>query len=162
MPMIPGFYGSYRGLACRVRLIRENPSIRPVEMKHAGDVHDLVRQELAGSDREMFLSVLVTSQNHLIGVETISIGDLNSCVVTAREVFKSAILANAAAIIVCHNHPSGSLIPSAEDKRITKMLARAGDLLGIKLLDHLIISHGGYRSVLYPDKKKKGERNHVI
>jgi DNA repair protein RadC len=62
-------------------------------------------------------------------------------------VFKSAILANAVAIIVCHNHPSGDLVPSDADIKITKQLIAAGELLGIKVLDHLIVSYQGYKSL---------------
>jgi DNA repair protein RadC len=62
-------------------------------------------------------------------------------------VFKSAILANAVAIIVCHNHPSGELVPSDEDIKLTKQLIEAGELLGIKVLDHLIVSNQGYKSL---------------
>jgi DNA repair protein RadC len=66
---------------------------------------------------------------------------------TPRDVFKSAILANAVAIIVCHNHPSGELVPSDEDIKLTKQLIEAGELLGIKVLDHLIVSSQGYKSL---------------
>jgi DNA repair protein RadC len=64
-----------------------------------------------------------------------------------REVFKSAILANAVGIILCHNHPSGELTPSNEDVQITKLIVDAGKLLGIKVLDHIIVSNKGYRSL---------------
>ena len=111
------------------------------------DVYELVKDELVNSDREMLLSVMLTVKNDLIGVETVSIGSITASTTTPRDVFKSAILANAVAIILCHNHPSGELIPSDEDIKITKQLIAAGELLGIKVLDHLIVSNQGYKSL---------------
>jgi len=90
---------------------------------------------------------MLTVKNDLIGVETVSIGSIVSSSITPRDVFKSSILANACGIIICHNHPSGSLIPSKEDIEITKQLIEAGELLGIKVLDHLIVSNQGYKSM---------------
>ena len=107
----------------------------------------MVKDELAGSDREMILSVMLTVKNDLIGVETVSIGSITASTTTPRDVFKSAILANAVSIIVCHNHPSGELVPSKNDIEITKQLIAAGELLGIKVLDHLIVSDQGYKSL---------------
>ncbi len=75
----------------------------------------------------------------MIGINTVSIGSLTGSVVHPREVFKPAILANAASIICGHNHPSGDLEPSNEDRAITKRLVASGRLLGIDVLDHLII-----------------------
>ena len=100
-----------------------------------------------GSDREMLLSIMLTVKNDLIGVETVSIGSITASTTTPRDIFKSAILANAVAIIVCHNHPSGELVPSKNDIEITKQLIAAGELLGIKVLDHLIVSNQGYKSL---------------
>ena len=76
----------------------------------------------------------------------ISHGDLSSSLVHPREVFKRAILNNAATIILCHNHPSGSLKPSLDDRSITNRLKSAGDLLGISVIDHIIISESDYIS----------------
>ena len=97
--------------------------------------------------REIMLSVLLTTKNHLIGVETVAIGSLNSTCLVPREVFKGAILANAASIILCHNHPSGDLTPSKEDIHMTEEMMKAGKLLGIKLLDHIIVSNQGYVTI---------------
>jgi DNA repair protein RadC len=90
---------------------------------------------------------MLTVKNDLIGVETVSIGSIVSANIAPRDVFKSAILANAVAIIVCHNHPSGELVPSDSDIELTKQLIAAGELLGIKVLDHLIVSNKGYKSL---------------
>jgi len=119
-----------------------------IRIKNPEDVYNLVKDELVNSDREILLSVMLTIKNDLIGVETVSIGSVTASIVAPRDVFKSAILANAVAIIICHNHPSGELIPSIEDIAITKQLIAAGELLGIRVLDHLIVSNRGYKSLV--------------
>ena len=128
-------------------LVRENASDEIIKINNESDAYELVKDELAGSDREMILSVMLTVKNDLIGVETVSIGSITASTTTPRDMFKSAILANAVAIIVCHNHPSGELVPSDADIKITKQLVDAGELLGIKVLDHLIVSNQGYKSL---------------
>ena len=105
------------------------------------------KRSCSNSDREMLLSIMLTVKNDLIGVETVSIGSVTASTTTPREIFKSAILANAVSIVICHNHPSGELEPSPEDIKLTKQLIHAGELLGIKVLDHLIISNQGYKSL---------------
>jgi DNA repair protein RadC len=145
--MKPNFNQNYKGIRCRVCLVREGTSDEIIKINSESDVYELVKDELAGSDREMILSVMLTVKNDLIGVETVSIGSITASTTTPRDVFKSAILANAVAIIVCHNHPSGDLAPSKNDMEITKQLIAAGELLGIKVLDHLIVSNQGYKSL---------------
>ena len=145
--MKPNFNQNYKGIKCHVCLIRENTADEIIKINNESDVYELVKEELAGSDREMLLSVMLTVKNDLIGVETVSIGSITASTITPRDVFKSAILANAVAIIVCHNHPSGELTPSDEDIELTKQLIAAGELLGIKVLDHLIVSSQGYKSL---------------
>lgn len=90
-------------------------------------------------DRENFAVIMLNGKNKITGLHIVSQGSLNQSVVHPRETFKAAILANAAAIILAHNHPSGETQPSHEDKEITKRLREAGDLLGIKVLDHVIV-----------------------
>ena len=145
--MKPNFNSNYKGIKCRVCLIREGSSDEVIKISKPDDVYELVKDELINSDREMLLSVMLTIKNDLIGVETVSIGSISSSSVIPRDVFKSAILANAVAIILCHNHPSGDLVPSNADLQATRQMIAAGDLLGIKVLDHLIISNNGYKSL---------------
>ena len=145
--MKPNFNQNYKGIRCRVCLIRENASDEIIKINNESDAYELVKDELINSDREILLSVMLTVKNDLIGVETVSIGSITASTTTPRDIFKSAILANAVAIIVCHNHPSGELTPSKNDIEITKQLIAAGELLGIKVLDHLIVSNQGYRSL---------------
>lgn len=96
--------------------------------------------------KEHFVVFYLDTQNCLIERQTISIGTLNASLVHPREVFEPALSLHAASIIVAHNHPSGSLDPSQEDKEVTKRLKQAGDLLGINLLDHIIVTKSGYLS----------------
>jgi DNA repair protein RadC len=145
--MKPNFNQNYKGIRCRVCLIRENTSDEVIRINKPSDAYELVKEELVNSDREILLSIMLTVNNDLIGVETVSIGSITASTTTPRDVFKSAILANAVAIIVCHNHPSGELVPSDSDIKITKQLIAAGELLGIKVLDHLIVSNKGYKSL---------------
>ena len=145
--MKPNFNQNYKGIRCRVCLVRENTGDEVIRINKPLDAYELVKDELVHSDREMLLSVMLTVKNDLIGVETVSIGSIVSANIAPRDVFKSAILANAVAIIVCHNHPSGELVPSDSDIALTKQIVEAGELLGIKVLDHLIVSNQGYKSM---------------
>lgn len=111
------------------------------------DVANLLMPELRDVKKEHFKSLLLNTKNQIIKVQTVSIGILDSSLVHPREVFKDAILASAASLIVAHNHPSGDPTPSAEDKRITQRLAECGQLLGIELLDHIIIGDNHWISL---------------
>ena len=86
------------------------------------------------------------TKNAVVGAFEVSKGSLNSSIVHPREVFKRAILSNANAILVAHNHPSGDLNPSSEDINMTKRLESAGDIIGIKVLDHLIVGENNFYS----------------
>jgi DNA repair protein RadC len=103
-------------------------------------------REYALERREHFLTVLLNARNRLIRKELISIGTLNGSLVHPREVFRSAILESAASLILVHNHPSDDPQPSADDLDITARIARAGEILGIELLDHVIICRSGFLS----------------
>lgn len=93
--------------------------------------------------REMLVVVSLDAKKTPIAAEVVSVGLLSSCMVGTPEVFRHAILACADALLCFHNHPSSSLTPSAEDIRVTKRLKEAGELLGIRLLDHIILGDGG-------------------
>lgn len=101
---------------------------------------------LEHQDREHLYGVFLDAKHHVIGMHLIAIGSMTEAIVHPREVFKCAILLNAAALAIAHNHPSGDPTPSAEDRLLTTRLAQAGELLGITLLDHLVIGHGRYYS----------------
>lgn len=95
--------------------------------------------------KEYFLALHLDGKNRIVAVEMVSIGSLNQSIVHPREVFKTALLSSAAAIILLHNHPTGDTTPSSEDLAITRRLKEVGDLLGIRVLDHIIIGDS-YRS----------------
>ena len=111
----------------------------------------LVKHLLEDSDREKLVVCCLNTKNEPTSISTVSIGSLNSSIVHPREVFKTAILSNAASVIISHNHPSGDTVPSKEDINITERIKEAGDIIGIKLLDHLIIGDREYLSL-----KEKG------
>ena len=93
----------------------------------------------AGADKEHFVALALDARGYALGVYVVTIGTVATSLVHPREVFKPAILASAASVIVCHNHPSGDPSPSAEDREATRRLKSAGDVLGIQLADHIII-----------------------
>ena len=136
---------TYQKLKVQVQLVREVPQDRP-PCESPDDVCQLVKQELAKADRERCLSLMLDARNRVIGIEEVSVGSLNANILHPREIFKSAILANAAAIILAHNHPSGSMDPSDEDLTITKRIQEAGKILGIDVVDHVIVGADGVTS----------------
>lgn len=115
------------------------------------DVKNLLMEEMRFLEKEHFKVILLNIKNHVISVEDISIGSLNSSIVHPREVFKPAIKRSSASIILAHNHPSGDPTPSREDIDITRRLCEAGKILGIEVIDHVIIGNGSFVSL-----KEKG------
>ena len=111
------------------------------------DVAALLMPALRDLDREHFLAVLLSTKNQVQDVVTVSIGSLSASIVHPREVLKPAIQASAAALIAVHNHPTGVPTPSPEDLEFTRRLARCGELVGIRLLDHVILGDGTYESL---------------
>jgi DNA repair protein RadC len=101
---------------------------------------------LQDTDREHFIVLFLDSRSAVIGINTVSIGTLTESLVHAREVFKGAILANAASVIVAHNHPSGEAFASEADLSVTTKLKEAGRILGIPIEDHVIVGEVGYFS----------------
>jgi DNA repair protein RadC len=96
--------------------------------------------------KEMFLTLHLDGKNRVVCVDLVSVGSLNQSIVHPREVFKTALLSNAAAVLLIHQHPTGDPSPSAEDIAITRRLKEAGDICGIKVLDHIIIGEDQYLS----------------
>lgn len=112
----------------------------------------LARKLYENADREMLIICSLNTKCSPLSLEIAAIGSVNSCIVSPREVFKNAILSNAASIIVFHNHPTGDCTPSVEDLSVTKCLIEAGELLGIPILDHIIIGD----SYSYLSLREKG------
>jgi DNA repair protein RadC len=97
--------------------------------------------------QEHFAVVLLDGRHRVLGDEVVSQGTLTASLVHPREVFRPALRASAAALILVHNHPSGDPTPSAEDRAVTERLARAGEILGIRVLDHVVVAERGYVSL---------------
>ena len=115
------------------------------------DAYEMIKEQLEGLDREQFIIACLNTKNEPTNITVVSVGSLNKAIVHPREVFKTAILSNAASIMAFHNHPSGETTPSQQDIQLTNRLYEAGELLSIKLLDHLIIGDGTFTSL-----KEKG------
>ena len=115
------------------------------------DAYEMIKEQLEGLDREQFIVACLNTKNEPTNISVVAVGTLNKAIVHPREVFKTAILSNAASIMAFHNHPSGNTEPSQQDIQLTNRLYEAGELLGIKLLDHLIIGDGTFTSL-----KEKG------
>ena len=119
---------------------------KPREIRGPDDVIAFVGPKLKREQREHFLVLLLNARHEVMAKETVSVGSLNASIVHPREVFKPAVLASAASIVLVHNHPSGDPEPSEEDLSITKRLVEAGELLGIGVLDHVIVASRGVTS----------------
>lgn len=128
-------------LGRRIGQVR-NPG-RPVVSSPA-DVDRLLRGRIANLDRENFVAVLLNTKNEVIESPLISVGTLSSSLVHPREVFKPAVRASAASVVLAHNHPSGKVEPSREDREVTRRLVGAAEILGIEVLDHIIVGDGHF------------------
>ena len=115
-----------------------------VKINRAEDVYKNVI--FPTTEQECFIVLLLNTKNVIIEQQLVSIGTVNSSLVHPREVFKEAIRKNSAHIILVHNHPSGDPEPSDEDHQITEMMKKAGKLLGIPVLDHVVIGDKRYYS----------------
>ena len=131
-----------------VQLVRERTQPSPVRtVTSPHDAYLVFRDWMEPRDRECFAIALMDTRNRIIGLHIVSIGSLNASLVHPRECFKPAILANASAILLAHNHPSGDAAPSSEDLAITARLKQVGELLGIAVLDHLVIGDSTFVSM---------------
>ena len=127
----------------RMQMVKEREL--PYAMKDINSpekVAALVRKVLAGADREHVLVLSQDAGGRLLAIEVVSIGTVNMALVEPREIFKHAILVGATGILMAHNHISGRCVPSDEDTQITRRIEKAGNLLGIPLIDHIIVGEG--------------------
>jgi DNA repair protein RadC len=118
----------------------------PKKIRSPADVEEVVRAFIGNADREIFLALNLSSANNINSIHIVSIGTLNQSIVHPRECFKAALLSNAEAVVFAHNHPSGEVIPSAEDKQITIKLKECGQILNIRVLDHVIVGENAHFS----------------
>jgi DNA repair protein RadC len=110
-------------------------------------------------EQECFLVILLNGRLQIIEQKLVFLGSLNECSIHTREIFKDAIKKNSAGIIIAHNHPSDDPTPSIEDKKITQGLIKAGEILGIKVLDHIIIGDKYYYSFFEESEKTNLNKN---
>ena len=140
----------YRIPRYRLSLVKEG-SITTTwdrQLRRSRDVVDLMLPVLADLDREAFWVILLDGRNRATGLNLVSLGSLSATLVHPREVFKPLVVGNAAAAVLVHNHPSGDPTPSGEDIALTRRLCEVGDLIGIRVIDHVVIGNEGtYRSL---------------
>jgi len=110
------------------------------------DIYELFRSRLGGYHREHFLVLTLNSRNIILAEDVCAVGTVNTVHVPPSEILKQAILRSAASIICLHNHPSGDPTPSPEDRSLTQRISRAAALMGVRFLDHVIISLDSYFS----------------
>ncbi|MDR2087997.1 MAG: DNA repair protein RadC [Clostridiales Family XIII bacterium] len=140
--------------ACRItaavelgRRLATTPKNRRLRVDSPEAVAALFVESMRHLKQECFRIVLLNVKNEIMAIEEVSVGSINSSNADPREVFRSAIKRGAASLILAHNHPSGNSKPSASDIEVTKRLIAAGDILGIRVIDHIIVGDGSFVSM---------------
>ena len=128
------------------RLLIAAPEARP-QVRSPADAANLLMAEMSLLEQEHLRILLLDTKNYVLGSPTIYVGNINTSLIRVAEIFREAIRANCAGIIVAHNHPSGDPTPSPEDVAVTERIVAAGRLLDIEVLDHLVIGHQRYVSL---------------
>lgn len=139
------------GRRLATRTLQVGAAIRSPE-----DVHRHFYGRLRDAERELFLGLLLDGRHRVLREVVISQGTLTASLVHPREVFQAAVRESAAALILVHNHPSGDPAPSPEDRAVTERLERVGELLGIRVLDHVVVAEQGYYSFQEADELRTG------
>lgn len=122
----------------------------PKYIKTSEDVAKVCREVLGLHEQaeENLVCFDLNTKKAIIAIRVVSVGTLNASLVHPREVFKGALMSNADSVIIAHNHPSGEVEPSASDHIVTKQILKAGELLQVNLIDHIVIGHDNYYSYL--------------
>ncbi len=128
------------------RMLVESPDERP-QIRSPADAANLVMTEMGLLEQEHLRTMLLDTKNRVLATPTIYIGSLNTSLIRVGELFREAIRANSASLIVLHNHPSGDPTPSPEDVAVTRQIVEAGQLLDVEVLDHLIIGQQRFVSL---------------
>jgi DNA repair protein RadC len=131
--------------ACEPRWFRPSAAHGRPEVTSPEAAAQLLVPPLVAADRERCVAALLDTKHRLLELVTVSVGSLDHTFMSPREVFRDALVANAAALVLAHNHPSGDPEPSRDDELVTRRLGRAGELVGVGVLDHLVV--GGERWV---------------
>ncbi len=128
------------------RMVASSPEERP-KVTSPADAANLLMSEMMLLEQEHLRVILLNTRNEVLSMPTIYQGSLNTSVIRVGELFRQAIRANAAALIVAHNHPSGDPSPSPEDIAVTRQFVKAGNLLDVTVLDHVVIGHQRFVSL---------------
>lgn len=152
----------YRIPVVRVALVRESTVRSEMRtIRGPSDAAAILREMIGDYDREAFAVLFVNAKHRVIGAHIAGVGTLDSARTGPREVFRAALLAGAKAVILGHNHPSGDPAPSHADLHLTTRLVKAGELLGIAVLDHVIVGEHHHVSLrehgVIPDESRSGE-----
>lgn len=138
----------------KIKMVKESSvKYENRRIKNPWDAYKIFNDYIDDSNKEMFVLMCLNNKNEPTHISTISIGSINESIATPAEVFKVALLSNANKIMICHNHPSGDPQPSESDRNITERLYDSGDIMGIKLLDHIIIGDDVYYSFKENDEE---------
>jgi DNA repair protein RadC len=119
-----------------------------VKFQSRGQVFETYRQRLGTLEHEVFIMLTLNAKNQVIAEERLAKGNISAVLINPRDVFATALSQKAVSVLFLHNHPSGNLQPSCEDLALTSRLKKAGDVLGVRVLDHLIITTEGYKSLI--------------
>jgi len=141
-----------------MRIVLKEEGVEYTAAKKVRTPADVQREcaELVNQEQEAFTVILLNSKNNMISADVVTVGLLDASLVHPREVFRQAIIKNAAAVILVHNHPSGDPAPSAEDIRITKQLVDAGKIIDIKVLDHVVLGRADDRQPGFVSMREQG------
>lgn len=153
--------GKALAVAAALELGRRRNSHLCAPISSSSDIVPFV-QNYAVCKKEHFLLVTLNGSHEIIQIHVISVGTLNRTLIHPREIFGAAIREDAAAIIVCHNHPSGNCEPSEEDIQVTHNLERVGEIMGIELLDHIIVCRDSYFSFVDSKMLLRNKKKNVI
>jgi DNA repair protein RadC len=123
------------------------PTLDGVRLSDPDEVAGFLVPLIGGADREHCLAVELDTKHRVLRVATVSIGSIDHTFMTPHGIFRDAVMGNAAAVILAHNHPSGDPEPSRDDERVTRRLVEAGRLLGVEVLDHLVVGGGSWVSL---------------
>ena len=127
-----------------IRMVRDPPLISEKPITGPESAVEIISEFLCDFDREVVVIVNLRNDGKPINMNVMSMGTINASIMVPREALKASILSNASNVLLAHNHPSGNLVPSQDDIKVTDMMIRAYDLLGMSVLDHIIVG---------PDKK---------
>jgi DNA repair protein RadC len=140
--------------ACRIaaavelgKRLATSPKNKRVRVSSPNEVAKLFVESMRHLKQECFRVLLLNIKNEIVAIEEVSVGNINSSIADSREVFRPAIRRGSASIILAHNHPSGNPEPSGADIEATKRLMDAGDILGVKVIDHIVIGDGNFVSM---------------